>query len=464
MPAPIHHRGPTLATATGLSMAGVTAAFGWILLLDLRLYGTLPDPRLLPTQPLATTRRPAGPPPGPQRRSTRDAPATRPNGEPCHPALEGSESRARHTEGRTPMAHVLRTLSKWLIIVTIALAALTAAAVVWLLDREGLAAESEPAHEAVKRRGQHVLVRCPRVAAALACERDPVAADHGDPFAVLGVHEVDGHLVVRVFRPDARAVTVQDRTAVNVIRTLDGDVGRISPETGQFIKMSMASMPQPETAAVPLVVAGADITDLTITAGTGGTVEGTFHDVEITTKIYERHPVLIHHGPNGGNPWVITFRQGLFNMASDSGLFRTADELRRGPPSGTTIETVGEFCEIQGDEVLLRQMFSNLVRNAAEACQIAGIRPEIVIQGTADTARGVCRVTVADNGPGIPDGDRDRVFQPFFTTRSRGTGLGLALVQKIVVMHNGRVEAGKSPAGGASIELTFPVTAPRASP
>jgi signal transduction histidine kinase len=64
---------------------------------------------------------------------------------------------------------------------------------------------------------------------------------------------------------------------------------------------------------------------------------------------------------------------------------------------------------------------------------------------------------VADNGPGIPESARERVFQPFFTTRSRGTGLGLAIVQKIVVTHNGRVGVGVSAAGGASIDLTFPL-------
>jgi signal transduction histidine kinase len=66
-------------------------------------------------------------------------------------------------------------------------------------------------------------------------------------------------------------------------------------------------------------------------------------------------------------------------------------------------------------------------------------------------------LTVDDNGPGIAESDRDRVFQPFFTTRSRGTGLGLAVVQKIVVTHNGRVTVGRSPMGGASIEILFPM-------
>lgn len=136
---------------------------------------------------------------------------------------------------------------------------------------------------------------------------------------------------------------------------------------------------------------------------------------------------------------------------------RTTDELRRELPTETNIEVRGEFAEIEGDEVLLRQVLGNLVRNAAEACDAAGVRPQIVIDGSVDRPRGTCRMTVSDNGPGIREGDRERVFQPFFTTRSRGTGLGLALVQKIVVTHNGRVAVASSAAGGASIEMTFPL-------
>jgi signal transduction histidine kinase len=147
----------------------------------------------------------------------------------------------------------------------------------------------------------------------------------------------------------------------------------------------------------------------------------------------------------------------LARVALGSLARRAEDDLRLELPPGTTIETTGEFGEIEGDEVLLRQVFSNLVRNAAEACVGASIQPTIVIEGQIDRKRGICRVSVTDNGPGIPESARGRVFQPFFTTRSRGTGLGLAIVQKIVVTLNGRVEVGASPTGGARIDLTFPL-------
>ena len=124
-------------------------------------------------------------------------------------------------------------------------------------------------------------------------------------------------------------------------------------------------------------------------------------------------------------------------------------------PATTTIAIDGGFAEIQGDEALLRQVFGNLLRNAAEACESAGVTPAITIHGQVDPAARSCRVSVDDNGPGIAEEVRERVFRPFFTTRSRGTGLGLAIVQKIVLMHNGRVATGASPAGGARLQLTF---------
>ena len=66
-------------------------------------------------------------------------------------------------------------------------------------------------------------------------------------------------------------------------------------------------------------------------------------------------------------------------------------------------------------------------------------------------------MSVNDNGPGIPADMRDRVFRPFVTSKRSGTGLGLALVQKIIVFHNGRIVAGNSPQGGACLQVTLPL-------
>jgi nitrogen fixation/metabolism regulation signal transduction histidine kinase len=134
---------------------------------------------------------------------------------------------------------------------------------------------------------------------------------------------------------------------------------------------------------------------------------------------------------------------------------RAADDLHHELPTGTTINMAGEFANIEGDEILLRKVFSNLLRNAAEACESVGRTPAIVIEGRVDRAHRTCRVSVEDNGPGIPAGQREKVFHPFFTSRSRGTGLGLAIVQKIVLTHQGRVAVNTARAGGAAVEMTF---------
>ena len=137
---------------------------------------------------------------------------------------------------------------------------------------------------------------------------------------------------------------------------------------------------------------------------------------------------------------------------------RAADEFRPDARAlGGDVEIQGEFGVIDGDEVLLRQAFSNLLRNALEACAGAEVPPRIAIQSELDSTAKVSRIGVTDNGPGVPPALRERVFQPFFTRRRNGTGLGLALVQKIIVFHNGRIAVTATPQGGANFQVTLPL-------
>lgn len=139
---------------------------------------------------------------------------------------------------------------------------------------------------------------------------------------------------------------------------------------------------------------------------------------------------------------------------------RAAEEIRTDVAArGGVVWVHGEFASVLGDEVLLRQAFSNLCRNALEACAEAGRSPQITIEAAVERPGGHLRIAVNDNGPGLDPALGERVFQPFVTGRTRGTGLGLALVQKIVVTHNGRVTAGRSDAGGAAFHVTLPLAA-----
>ena len=154
----------------------------------------------------------------------------------------------------------------------------------------------------------------------------------------------------------------------------------------------------------------------------------------------------------------------LVDVDTGAILERAADEIRPEAVSrGGVVRVQGPFVSVRGDEVLLRQVFSNLCRNALEACTAAGVAPEILVESSPDVAQHVVRIAVVDNGPGVDPAVASRMFNPFVTTRARGTGLGLALVQKIVVTHNGRVSAHDEPGGGTRFTVTLPLPGAPAS-
>jgi nitrogen-specific signal transduction histidine kinase len=132
-------------------------------------------------------------------------------------------------------------------------------------------------------------------------------------------------------------------------------------------------------------------------------------------------------------------------------------EIAEGLPE-VTITTVGEFGDVSGDDALLRQAILNLARNAAEAVadNVGGGR--VIIRGEIDQSGPLQgqRISVGDNGPGIPPEAMIRIFMPFYTTKTNGTGLGLAVVQKIIVQHGGTVEARNQSQGGAEFVVWLP--------
>jgi len=101
--------------------------------------------------------------------------------------------------------------------------------------------------------------------------------------------------------------------------------------------------------------------------------------------------------------------------------------------------------EVAADENQVRQALLNLIRNAREAMASGGLLRVAVATSGAD---GAAVISVSDSGPGIAAENLPKIFDPFFSTKTKGTGLGLALVQQIAVEHGGRAEVESDPKGG----------------
>ena len=130
---------------------------------------------------------------------------------------------------------------------------------------------------------------------------------------------------------------------------------------------------------------------------------------------------------------------------------------RTGVPDGVAVRVTanGGPRTLLGHYDPLRRAFANLLRNACEAMKGEGA---IDVTVTGD-GRGIA-VTIADHGPGIPPDLRQRVFEPYFTTKADGTGLGLALVRQTLEAHRGTIALTTTPGGGATFAIVFPPPPP----
>jgi len=126
---------------------------------------------------------------------------------------------------------------------------------------------------------------------------------------------------------------------------------------------------------------------------------------------------------------------------------------RTGVPAGVDVWLTanGGPRTLMGHYEPLRRAFANLYRNAAEAMHGRG-----AIDVTVTGDDGALVVTIADHGPGIPAELRQRVFDPYFTTKADGTGLGLALVRLSLETHGATITVTETPGGGATFSIVFP--------
>ncbi|MBA3886957.1 MAG: HAMP domain-containing protein [Acidobacteria bacterium] len=119
---------------------------------------------------------------------------------------------------------------------------------------------------------------------------------------------------------------------------------------------------------------------------------------------------------------------------------------------------------VRVDVEQIRRVVINLVDNAVEAlggsaaaARPNGDPPRIIVGTMLDPVNGVVRITIIDNGPGIPPADREKLFMPYYSTKQRGSGLGLAIVRRIVAEHGGSIEVVDHEPSGSRFTIELPI-------
>ncbi len=112
--------------------------------------------------------------------------------------------------------------------------------------------------------------------------------------------------------------------------------------------------------------------------------------------------------------------------------------------------------EIMGNKTALASAIQNLIHNSI---QVIGNGAQVHLSALRDMQDpDYVRISVSDNGPGLDLAQTEKIFEPFYTTKSQGTGLGLAVVSSVASAHQGRVEANNNPQGGAIFSMLLPIS------
>ena len=123
--------------------------------------------------------------------------------------------------------------------------------------------------------------------------------------------------------------------------------------------------------------------------------------------------------------------------------------------AGVTVDVraSGHVRQIEADPKQLAQVMRNIILNAIQAMPGGGA---LTIAIRADASSDCALIEFRDTGIGIPNEKLDEIFQPFVTTKTKGTGLGMAIARRIVEAHGGRIAVGPGDRGGAEILVTLP--------
>ena len=124
---------------------------------------------------------------------------------------------------------------------------------------------------------------------------------------------------------------------------------------------------------------------------------------------------------------------------------------------GMRLELAPDLPNVRGDRVQLQQVVLNLVLNGFDAMREPGSGDRTLVIRTARDSAAAVGVSIEDSGSGFDETDADRMFQPLYTTKTEGLGMGLAIARTIVGAHGGRLEGANNAAHGATFHFTLPV-------
>ncbi len=182
-------------------------------------------------------------------------------------------------------------------------------------------------------------------------------------------------------------------------------------------------------------------------AALAGVLEANVRQARRAADILARLRAYVSKSPTTPRP------TDLNRIAAEVASLLGADLRDRGVALAITPST--EPAMVLADPIELEQVLHNLVRNAADAIEASGRGDRVTVAVTTDAE--LVRVAVSDNGPGIAPDVLPHLFEPFYSTKPAGMGLGLPLCETLVERFGGSIEATNSPEGGASFTVTLPL-------
>jgi signal transduction histidine kinase len=187
-----------------------------------------------------------------------------------------------------------------------------------------------------------------------------------------------------------------------------------------------------------------------------GALERIANDAERASQVIHRVRALVRREPPRQEEVDV-------NQIISEVIALTRDQMHS---HGVALQTelAADIKAVRGDRVQLQQVMLNLIVNAVEAMSAMGDRQrQLVVRSINDDAGGV-RVEVRDSGPGVAPHAAEHLFEPFYTTKAHGIGMGLWICRSIIEAHRGRLWVTSNPPQGAAFQFSLPGEAPKQLP